>query len=97
MKALEDTPQVLPYALLYWDAYCALTRTRVWMEGRPLAIPLTEVEAYTRIYNWDPEQTETLLFVIDRLEAVYFDWHAKESQKKSRRGGAGRKPRPTKP
>lgn len=91
-SALE--PELLPHAAFFWRAYSALTRCRVWMEGRPLAIPLTEIEAYTRLHQYDADLTEDLLYYVDRLEGVYFEWFNKQSKKKMNTGKGVGAPKP---
>lgn len=86
VKALDRIPEVLPHARMFWTAYNHLTRGRVWSDGRPRTIPMSEVQAYTTMFKWDTEDIETLLAVMDSCEAVYFEWVDREQKKQKRKG-----------
>lgn len=92
VKSLDEEPEVLPHALIYWNAYNTVTRARQWREGRPMAIPLTEVHAYARLFKWEEGHIDTFLRVMDALETVYFQWQAKNA--KRTKGKGKRPPRP---
>ena len=52
-----------------------------------MPLPLTEIEAYTRMWGWPVEDTQELLYYINVLEDTYFAWRRAQAKKASKRTG----------
>lgn len=81
---MAEGPQVLPHSRIHWEAYNALTGCRVWLEGRAMPLPLSEVYAYACLKAWDEDTIDDFLYVLGHLEDVYFDWARRETERRAR-------------
>jgi hypothetical protein len=85
-KALEDEPEIYPDVLWLWDAFWLLHRSRpIGMTVGP--IPLTEIEAYIRLYQ--VQQVELLITAVDALDRLYLEHEAEQHRSKVKTPAGG--------
>ena len=82
VPSLENRPQLLPYAQIFWDAFWALCNSRqIGFEGAG-PIPVSEVWAYAKLKEWDTtlERFE-LEFYIRACDNYYLEALSKQRKK----------------
>ncbi len=78
IPALQATPELRGYLIPYWQAFNILSPSRQIGLGVG-AIPLSEIEAYIRLYEiTDSEEKEELLYFIREMDGVFLKHHKKD-------------------
>lgn len=76
---LDDEPEPLPHAQLFWRAFTALSDRRTYDQGAPQPLQLTEILAYLKMNGLDDDReivTDTLHYVV-ALDRHYIE-HARK-------------------
>jgi hypothetical protein len=79
---LLERPEIEPWNLPMWRAWCYLSGSRRAAFGGAMPIPVSEVEAYLRLRypDFDVEERMEFLEVISRLDRVYMDHQADQAK-----------------
>lgn len=78
-----------------WNGFWRLSNTRPQGFAGPLRIPMSEIEAYTRLQRFSLPKTLDFLFFVERLDGTYMEYVI-EKQEQEKTGGAKPPPRPPK-
>lgn len=71
-EALKNRPELNNWVMPCWNAFQLLTASRPLGMGGVGPIPLTEIEAYCRMYQVDDlDEREQLVTMIRALDSVY--------------------------
>ena len=62
VSQLEDAPPLPEWSSFIWDLFAALSNARLWVDGRPRAIPPSEVSAYCNLAQIQLDPIEFKLF-----------------------------------
>lgn len=75
IPALRNKPELEDYLRPYWEAFYVLTHSRQVGFGIG-AIPLSEIDAYLRLYGIDdPEERDELVFFIREMDMEFLAFH----------------------
>lgn len=96
VATLDNMPVLLPYAVLFWDAFVFLSERRDWSEsGYPRYIPISEIAAFANYQGWDDEwEREQLLFHVATLDREYVSYKADIVRKKAEEAARKRRNQP---
>lgn len=76
---VERMPSVEPHLVWYVEAFRSLANSRpVGMGLGP--IPLSEIEAYVRLFGLVDDDLERFVHLIHALDAVYLKWANRKKQ-----------------
>jgi hypothetical protein len=74
VPALQNKPELDEFLIPYWKAFQVLSSSRQIGMGIG-AIPLTEIEAYMRIYGIeDQEEREDMVYLIGEMDRVFIEY-----------------------
>jgi hypothetical protein len=94
--------EVVPFPDLMWawNGFWRLSNSRPVGFNGVLRIPLSELEAYSRLNRFDYEKSQDFLTFVERMDHRYMEWVAEQreieeqkSKNKSREKGRARRSR----
>ncbi len=72
---------------IYWEAYSDLSTCRPVSFGGPLPIPWSAIREYAEAHDLDGEQTESMEFLVRRMDAEFLKWYEARYGSKSQPDG----------
>lgn len=76
---IQNAPELLPGLELYAKAFSALTSSRAMGYGSIGAIPYAAIANYCREEGIDGEMREDLMYLVERMDAVYMRWQTEKA------------------
>jgi len=83
----------MPSAQWLYNAFEMLSSKRLYIDGRPQAVQLSEILAYADFEEiHDATMRDDLLYMVSKLDAIYLDFHINRRQPRNA-GGKPQRPR----
>lgn len=90
---LDDEPEPLPHAQIFWQGFTALSDRRLYDQGSPQPLQMTEILAYLQMHRLDDDAdlvTDMLQYVV-ALDRHYVEHARKVAEQNRRRAEMKRK------
>jgi len=83
-KALQDRPTLQPELQIYWDAYRRLSRARLWLDGAPQSITISECVCYCQALRWHhPEFLMDFMDLVQDMDDTFIEHMADKAAKRA--------------
>jgi hypothetical protein len=79
--SIAGAPQLRPGLEHYWDAFSDLTGERQLGFGAPGPIPWSAKMQWARYHRMSREETDVLLFLVDRMDECFLEHMARKLDK----------------